>query len=214
MRVSASACVRLRVILYLVENTDIELLKSLLAKELGYLPGGDGIDALLRRGQLMDFRGGEAIIEAGCNCPDVYIVKDGIVRFIDMNGDKERTFAFAMAGTIFMSKHSFVMSRPSYYSVEACCQTELLRISRDDFWNVVEEYKEVALWMLRYAYGELFYQEHKNAAVHNGSARERYENMFGDRPEIIEKVPQKIIASYLGVTPEYFSRLKKEYFHR
>lgn len=97
MRVSASACVRLRVILYLVENTDIELLKSLLAKELGYLPGGDGIDALLRRGQLMDFRGGEAIIEAGYNCPDVYIVKDGIVRFIDMNGDKERTFAFAMA---------------------------------------------------------------------------------------------------------------------
>ena len=51
----------------LVENADIELLKSLLAKELGYLPGGDGIDALLRRGQLMDFRGGEAIIEAGCN---------------------------------------------------------------------------------------------------------------------------------------------------
>ena len=68
--------------------------------------------------------------------------------------------------------------------------------------------------MLRYAYGELFYQKQKNPAVQNGSARERYQNMFGDRPEIIEKVPQKIIASYLGVTPEYFSRLKKEYFHR
>lgn len=68
--------------------------------------------------------------------------------------------------------------------------------------------------MLHYAYGELFFQEYKNASVINGSARERYKKMLGDRPYIIEKVPQRIIASYLGITPEYFSKLKREYLKK
>ena len=144
-------------------------------------------------------------------CPDVFIVRDGIVRFADIDNERERTFAFALPGTIFMSKYSFVMGKPSYYSVEACCDTELLRISNSDYWNLVETYHELTLFMLHYAYGELYFQEYKNAAVINGSARERYKKMLGDRPYIIEKVPQKIIASYLGITPEYFSKLKREY---
>lgn len=106
------------------------------------------------------------------------------------------------------------MQLPSYYQVEACCDAELLVISRDDFWSVAEQSHELALWLLRYAHGELFYQEYKNAAIHNGTAAERYRKMMNDRPSIIENVSQKIIASYLGVTPEYLSKLKHEFLLR
>ncbi len=186
-------------------------LRVLLEKELGYLPGGGAIDALLSRGVVKRYSRGDAVIAEGTTCSDIFIICSGITRFVDMNGDRERTFAFALSGTIFASKYSFVMDMPSYYRVEACCDTELLCIRKADFWEVMGEHHELALWMLHYAYGELFFQEHKNAMVHNGSASERYRRMLGDRTEIVEKVPQKIIASYLGVTPEYLSKLKREF---
>lgn len=184
-------------------------IKTLLYDELGFLP--DSIDLLLSKGKLRRYAKGDIVIECGKRTDDVFIVHSGIMRFVDMNGDRERTFAFALPGTIFFSKHSFVMQLPSYYQVEACCETELLVIGRDDFWKAAEQSHELALWLLRYAHGELFYQEYKNAAIHNGTAAERYRKMMTDRPAIIENVSQKIIASYLGVTPEYLSKLKREF---
>lgn len=193
---------------------DREKLKVLLKNELGYLPANDAIDILIDFGHEVSYSRGDVMIGVGEMVPDVFIVEEGIVRFVDMNGDRERTFGFALAGTVFMSKHSFVMDLPSYYQVEACCESEVLVIKRDDFRRAINESKDLALWMLDYAYGELFYQEHKNKAIHNGTAAERYRSIYADRPEILEKVPQKIIASYLGVTPEYLSKLKRESLKR
>ncbi len=189
---------------------DRERLKELLKNELGYLPENDAIDLLIDCAKSEFYERGDVIIKVGDNVPDVFIVNWGIVRFVDMNGDRERTFGFALEGTVFMSKHSFVMDLPSYYQVEACCESEVLVIKRDDFRRAINQSKELALWMLDYAYGELFYQEHKNKAIHNGTAAERYRSISADRPEILEHVPQKVIASYLGVTPEYLSKLKRD----
>ena len=192
-----------------METEDIKLL---IKNEPGYLPKGRGIDELLDLAHEESFTRGQAIIHEGSKCPDIFIVTRGIVRFADMDGERERTFAFALPGSIVMSKHSFVMDLPSYYRVEACCDTDVLVIDRDQFWALMERNHDLALWMLKYAYGECFYQEYKNASVHNGTAADRYRRMLGDRPEITDRVPQKMVASYLGVTPEYLSKLKRDYF--
>lgn len=189
---------------------EIDRVKELLRAELGYLPEGDGLDGLLCCAERLALPPRQVLIEAGQMDPDVYVVADGIMRLVDMDGDKERTFAFALPGTMFMSKHSFVMRLPSYYRVQACCETVLLKIPHKLFWETVETDHRLALWALRYAYGELFCQEHKFSNVHNGSARERLAGMMTDRPLIIQRVPQRIIASYLGITPEYFSHLRRE----
>lgn len=191
-------------------NTDE--IKALIKNELGYLPKGRGLDELLELAHAESYSRGQIIIREGNMCPDVYIVTRGIVRLADMDGERERTFGFALPGTIVMSKHSFVMDLPSYYRVEACCDTDVLVVDRDDFWALLGRNHELALWMLKYAYAEFYYQEYKNSTVHNGSAADRYRQMLLDRPEISEKVPQKMVASYLGVTPEYLSKLKRDYF--
>ncbi|MCM1319788.1 MAG: Crp/Fnr family transcriptional regulator [Muribaculaceae bacterium] len=189
----------------------MEELKSLLKDELGYLPEGDGMDRLLARGEWLHLPAKHLIVEAGKKYPDVLIVREGIVRFYDWDGDKERTFAFGLPGSLMQNKHTFVMHLPSYYNVETCCPTTLLHIKEKDFWEVVNTDHKLALWMLNYAYGELFYQEYKNAKTHNGTAWERFQAMLADRPMIMEQVPQRIIASYMGITPEYFSVLKRRY---
>lgn len=187
----------------------IEKMKSLLLNEMGWLPEGDGIDRLIAMAETLDLKAKEILIHAGECKHDVYIVKEGILRYADMDGDKERTYVFALPGTVFTSFHSFFKDLPSYFQIDACCPASVYKIRRDDFWEIVKSDKSLMLWMLKYAHAELFYREYKMANIINGDAKERFLTILKDRPEIIRLVPQKIIASYLGVTPEYYSFIKR-----
>ena len=189
----------------------MEEMLRLLKAEMGYLPEGNEMQVFLENCESLHLNRNDIVIEAGVLNTNMYIVKEGIIRFSDMNGDKERTFAFALPGTLFMSKYSFFKGLPSYYQVTACCESTLLYTSKQTFYKTINENHNLALWMLSYAYGELFFQEYKNANIQNGSAKERFKSILIDRPQLIRDVPQKILASYLGITPEYFSYLKREY---
>ena len=189
--------------------TDMEEIKRLLKEEVGFLPAGPGLDRLLRRAEWLHVDDKYVVIEMGKTCPDVYILKEGIIRVWDFDGEKERTFGFGLPGTIFESKHSFVMHGPSYYQVETCCPSTILRVPEKDFWDTVKDDHSFAVFMLHNAYGELYSHEFKESTINNGTAKERFEAMIRYRPVILEKVSQKIIASYLGITSEYFSVLKR-----
>lgn len=185
-------------------------MKRLLMEEVGFLPKGPGLDSMLRAGEWIRTSGRQVLVEAGKINPDVFIVREGIIRVWDYDKDKERTFGFGLPGTIFASKHSFVMNEPSHYQVETCCASTILRIPRRIFWDAVKEDHSLALFMLHNAYGELYSHEVKNSTIHNGSAKERFIAMAECRPLLMEMVPQKILASYLGITSEYFSILKRK----
>lgn len=73
---------------------------------------------------------------------------------------------------------------------------------------MVENYNEFAQWALWMVYEELFFQEKKNQVI-NGSAKDRYMSLLHSRMDLVTNVPQKILASYLNVTPQYLCRLKK-----
>lgn len=185
-------------------------LKELLKKECAYVPADDTVDEFLHSTQEIRLTAGDILIDAGKVDRDMYIVADGVVRLCDMNGVHERTFGFGIAGTIVYSKHSFVKGIPSYYQGEACCDTTVLRITRQRYNDLVDSNPDFAKWMLAIAQEELFYQEYKNSTVNNGTAKERLLALKGERPEIIYKVSQKILASYLGISPEYLCRLRKK----
>ena len=192
-----------------IDHEEIEEMKLLLKEEVGFLPSGPGLDQLLASAEWLRVDDKYVVIEMGKTCPDIYILKDGIIRVWDFDGAKQRTFGFGLPGTIFESKHSFVMHGPSYYQVETCCPSTILRIKENDFWHTVEEDPSFAVFMLHNAYGELYSHEFKESTINNGTAKERFEAMIKYRPVILEKVSQKIIASYLGITSEYFSVLKR-----
>lgn len=187
-----------------------EEMKRLLHEEVGFLPAGPGLERMLESGEWIRTEGREVLVEIGRVGPDVFIVREGIIRVWDYDKDKERTFGFGLPGTIFASKHSFVMSEPSHYQVETCCPSLILRIPRRKFWEAVNNDHSLALFMPHNAYGELYSHEVKNSAIHNGTAKERFMALAECRPMIMENVPQKILASYLGITSEYFSVLKRE----
>lgn len=187
----------------------MEHLKELLRQESTFIPSDALLDRLLQLGHIIRATSGTILTEAGQIDTNVYIVKKGVARLSDFNGNRDRTFAFGMPGTLFYNKHSFVKNLPSYYRIDLWGDCEIVCISRNDILNLINENHEAAIWMLRMSMEELFYQEYKNSGVYNGDANERFLSLIHQRPELIKCVPQKILASYLNISPEYFSRLKK-----
>lgn len=187
----------------------MEQLKKLIKQECNSNISDEILDMLLARTEAVEARAGECLVDAGMYSPCVWIVKRGIIRLVDMDGGRERTAAFALPGTIFTLKHCYVKDLPSYYEMWGCTDCEMLRVSRDDFEELLLASHPFAVWMYHYLMEELFFQEKKNSSVANGPAIERFAALYRHRPEIIREVPQKHIASYLGISPEYLCRLKR-----
>ena len=66
---------------------------------------------------------------------------------------------------------------------------------------------EFCNWRLRLAYDQFYFTEMRNQVI-KGDARQRYAALLQSRPEIVQKVTLKIIATYLGITPQYLSHLR------
>lgn len=184
-------------------------LKELLAQECSFRLSEKLIDKLLENAEIVKLKKNGILIMEGSIDSNVYILKDGIIRYSYMNGTKEMIFAFAMPGSVMIAMHSFYAHLPAFYQLEACCPSEVLKISPKHYNYLVETSHEFARWALTYSQAQIFYLEKKDSVV-NGDARERFLSLVGKRPEIVKKVQSKYLASYLGITQQYLSRLKAE----
>lgn len=189
---------------------DIESIKELLKKEGTFLPSDEIIDKFLSYTEEIKVRPKERLIDYGCINTNVYCIKDGIIRLFHIEDSKERTYGFATPGTIITSLHSYYLRQPAFIMAENCnSDAEVLRISKAQFDRLMEESHEFSRWMFNIAMGQLYTCEHKLSLI-NGTAKDRYLAIMKNRPDIIKVVPSNVIASYLGVTPQYLCHLKSE----
>ena len=151
---------------------------------------------------------GEAIIGIGSYNPDFYIIRSGIVRGYMIENDKETNIYFGMEGTVVNSMQCFSFGEPSILRIEAAVASRFLRISKENYDMMVGESPEFCRWMSgvfsrRNAYAE------KKAKIMDGDALWRYEWLRKCRPELLDNVPLKAIASYLNMTEVHVSRIRK-----
>lgn len=184
-------------------------LKKLLATECDYQLPDDIMDRFLAGGYEMNLDTGGILVHAGQYAPDIYIVKSGIIRHVFMDGSYEKTATFALPPTMFIEFHSFYARQPSFYQVEACCPSVVIRIPAAHYRHMIESSHEFAQWVASMYHNQFYFYELKNYVI-NGNAKERFNSLVNNRPEIIRNVSLKIIASYLGITQQYLSKLRKE----
>lgn len=188
----------------------MEELKRLLNKECDRTMSSEEWDEVLSLSIEVALKKGEVLISPGEVKPDVYIVKEGIMRGVNFNNGRGKTFCFGLPGTIFNSRFSFYRDLPSCLQIEACCPSVVLRIPRSDYIALTDRSHAFAVWALHYAWSEQFLEENRDSTIYNGNARERYMHLLRTKPAIAKGVSQRIIASYLDVSPEYLSRVKAD----
>ena len=137
-----------------------------------------------------------------------------MLRFFHVENEKDHTICFAGRGDAVASLHSYMRGEPSICNMEALTKVELFKFSKRDFEKMTAASAELANWVRTLAFTELFTLERRYSYVGTGDAYARYKAFMQMRPqEDIQKIPLKYIASYLGITPQTLSRMRRIYAH-
>ena len=138
----------------------------------------------------------------------LYFVKKGCLRLWFNNEGKDITFQFFFEGQAVSSIESFWGQQPSIVSLESLEPSTIVSLKRDDFFSILNLYPAFKDWLLEMmikrmtCYSKLFLSRIKN------NPQERYDELMKSHPEIIQRIPQHYIASYLGITPISLSRIR------
>lgn len=152
---------------------------------------------------------GEFFFEQGEFPTEIGFVLSGLLYnyYTSANGVKH-VKKFSAASAPVASYSSMIAGQPTFYSCEALEETQMVTIK----FSVLQElYKRHACWAnLGRIIAEKLYleKEFREREFLTHDAKTRYETFKKQRPELLERVPQYLIASYLGITPVSLSRLK------
>lgn len=150
------------------------------------------------------------LLQEGDVCKMVAFVEKGALRLYRVNEDgSEHIVAFALDGSFITDLYSFLTNETSTYNIDAIEDSELVLITRsasDELRKRSPKYQEFIFQATSEAYIQL---ERRVTSTISLSLDERYKELTANHPTIIQRVPQHMIASYMGLNPETLSRVRK-----
>lgn len=148
------------------------------------------------------------LLEAGEIAQNLYFIKQGCIRLWFNQDGKDITFQFFFEGQGIASIESFIQETPSLFSLETIESTVVWKYSKADIFQIVEDFPELKDKLHKLIVSRLINYTHLFLSRIKDTPQERYENLLKEHPEIIKRVPQHYIASYLGITPVSLSRIR------
>jgi CRP-like cAMP-binding protein len=166
------------------------------------------LQAFLNKGNTREVSKSEKLISKGEICTNLFFILKGAVRSYYFKDDKDITISFSMEGEFITSMSSFISQSPSYENIEALEDCKLWHISHQDLMGLFDTHRDLerVYRLILEAYyirveEQLIFSKFKNA-------RERYEELLQQNPEIIQKASVGQIASFLDMSIETLSRIR------
>lgn len=157
------------------------------------------------------FKKGERLLKEGDICRDTIFVEKGLLRTYTLDeAGKEHIVQFAPENWFTGDRGSIYFNDPAYFSIEAIEDTEAVFVS-DDFINKASEMSETfRQFNKKLLHNHIRQLQKRINLLLSASAEKRYLSFITQYPDVVLRVPQWMIASYLGITPESLSRVRKE----
>lgn len=149
------------------------------------------------------------LLKAGKIENHLSFISKGIVRLYIPNVKYDLTFGFLFDNEFVTAYDSFLTQTPSKYQIETLTETTLLKISNNDLQEVYNNTSNGNIIGRKMAEKMFLLKSKRELSLLNKSAEERYLNLFTERPILLQQIPLKYIASYIGVTPQALSRIRK-----
>jgi CRP-like cAMP-binding protein len=142
----------------------------------------------------------------------IAFVEKGLLRSYTIgNNGSEHIVQFAFEGWWIGDQYSFLTGEPSIFNIEAIEDSELLLLARQAEENMLEKIPKFERYFRLLLQNNLIANQRRMAGALGKSAEERYIELMESCPKTINhRVPQHMLASYLGITPETLSRIRKQ----
>jgi len=157
------------------------------------------------------FAKGEHFLLAGDVCREAAFIESGVFRFYINTGERAATYYFAAENEFICDYPSFLPQRPSSINIQALEAAEIRAISFDDLQRF---YREINLGE---RFGRLIAEEifvdsiQQLASFYQDKPAVRYQNFVHRFPQLVQRLPQYYIASYVGIKPQSLSRIRRRF---
>ena len=151
------------------------------------------------------------LLQEGDVCRYTAFVEKGMLRTftVDEKGN-EPILQFSMEGWWIADLYSFLTEEPSMYNIEALEECELLLITKENWEVLLAKVPAFERYFRLLIQNNLIATQRRLMSSLSESAEEKYTKLINNFPGCIQRVPQHMIASYLGITPETLSRIRAQ----
>lgn len=154
---------------------------------------------------------GSFLLKEGDKCQHSFFVEKGLLKqySIDKKG-KEHILQFAPQGWFMSDRESVFFNKPSSYFIQTIEDSTVVFIEEDLLIKLAVEDNNFLRFNNRLLHNHIKNLQKRITLLQSASAEERYLDFIDTYPDILLRVPQTYVASYLGITPESLSRIRKE----
>lgn len=150
------------------------------------------------------------LLQEGDVCKYFAFVEKGALReySVDENG-KEHIIQFALEGWTISDLYSFLTGEPATYNIDALEDAELVLISKSAHEELLQKVAKYETYTRLQITGAYIAMQRRLNSIISLPLEERYAGFIALYPNIVQRVPQHMIASYMGLTPETLSRIRR-----
>jgi CRP-like cAMP-binding protein len=169
-------------------------------------------EVLLAKLQYKKLSKKDFLLKRGQVCSGNFFVLSGCVRLYSLTANgTEQILQFAIPGWWISDYHSFQNNIPSQYSIQAVEDSEIAFIGRsdaDELFQQIPPLNNYFRLLMQRAYVAALRKMELLLCV---SAEDRYHQFVNDFPDFVQRIPQYMLASFLGFTPEFLSMLRAKH---
>ena len=151
------------------------------------------------------------LLQEGDVCKTIAFVEKGSLReySIDQTG-AEHIIQFAVEGWTISDLFSFLTGEPATYNIDAIEDSELVLISKTAHEELLQQLHKYETYTRLQITGAYLAMQKRLNSINTQSLEKRYLDFTTLYPDIVQRVPQHMIASYMGLQPETLSRIRRK----
>jgi CRP-like cAMP-binding protein len=154
------------------------------------------------------FGKGKDVQAIGHTCKTIYFVKSGVVRIYYFKDATDITESFEFENAFVARAESLFTGKPSLKAIQAIEDTTLIAIDSGKLFKLFDSYPDLERLFRKIIENSYVNTVNRIESLQFNTADERYFNLLKDHPNVLKRVPLKLIASYLGITPVSLSRIR------